>query len=865
MVKKVMGKQIENSRKKSHITRNFIISILLIVALLVIIPIITLYQLTQAYDNQIRSETSRMSVSIRHNVRSFVDGAYNLSYELAVNPGILTMDSDILVPILVNCVERNDYLELLYVQGMDGMQIARSSGNLGYRGGRHWFLQTMELRQPFVYQSYFSIATGMPCISVFIPMYKDSEMIGIFGADISLEYLQHLAKQFADYDKGCYSFIIDGQGVVIAHPDSSLQESLTNYKTLIRNVPVTDEFGNNLLKADGSVVTEEQEFKISDGFKAVIDSVVSGNSGLQIIEEDGVTYYASYESIAMPGYSDSWSVITLQDRNIAMGVISTLVKRVFLIISLIFIVFIVISFGFFTSLRRTMNNLENARNDAEQANKSKSAFLSTMSHEIRTPMNAILGLTEILLQSETLDNPSKGTLEKIYSSGDLLLGIINDILDLSKIEAGKLEIVDDEYEIASTISDTAQLNMMRIGSKQIDFKLHVDENLPVRLLGDELRVKQILNNLLSNAFKYTAKGEVCLSVSSEETDNENDRITLIFKISDTGQGMTEEQIAKLFDEYARFNLQANRQTEGTGLGMSITRNLLRLLDGKISVESEPGKGSAFTVHLPQIRIGSNVLGSEIAENLHQFRTNSRSSMKRVQITREPMPYGSVMVVDDVVTNIDVARGLMAPYQLKIDSAMSGLEAIEKIKSGKVYDIIFMDHMMPNMDGIEATKHIRDTGYQNPIVALTANAVTGQADLFLKNGFDDYISKPIDIRHLNTVLKKFVRDKQTPEDIEARQKQINGAFIQDAMKAAELLEDLIKKNGSYTDQDIQTYTDSIQGLKTALDNIGEPKLSSFAKKLEEAGLNKNTAAMSNGIPVFLGKLRAAAEKLEREKD
>ena len=286
-----------------------------------------------------------------------------------------------------------------------------------------------------------------------------------------------------------------------------------------------------------------------------------------------------------------------------------------------------------TETKNILLDTERHRIEAEAASRAKSAFLSTMSHEIRTPMNAILGITEIQLQNDALDRDVKEALDKIYTSGDMLLGIINDILDLSKIEAGKLQLVITKYEIASFISDTAQLNMMRIGSKPIEFELYVDENLPVFMMGDELRVKQILNNILSNAFKYTSEGLVKLSVTSEASDDQDDIITLIVSVSDTGQGMTKEQVDKLFDEYSRFNMEANRSTEGTGLGMSITRNLIRLMGGDVLVESEPGKGSTFTVRLPQGKIDSEVLGREMTENLHQFRTSSMMQMKRVQITR----------------------------------------------------------------------------------------------------------------------------------------------------------------------------------------------------------------------------------------
>ena len=479
-----MNKQNGHDRGKMSVPRHFIISAVLILALLVVIPLTTVYLLTQTYDEQIRIETSQISTSIRQTVRSFIDGAYNLSYELSVNPSVLTMDEEIQTPILAGSAERNDYVELLYITGIDGMQTARSSGECGDRSGRWWFLQIKETKQPFVSKSYYSVSTNMPCTAVFIPMYRDSEMIGVYGADLSLEYIQQLVEKFANPARGRYSFIIDGEGVVLAHPDNTYLETLTNYKTLIRTVSQTDGEGNHLLNEDGSVVTAEEAFTISADYKALIEAVMDGRDGLEIIDEGGATYYMSYEPISLPGYSDSWSVITLQDRSVAMSVITQLVIHVLLIILLIFIVFIALIVRFFRSLRSTLNFLENARSEAENANKSKSNFLATMSHEIRTPMNAILGITQIQLQKEDLPDEYSEVMEMIYSSGNNLLRIINDILDMSKIETGKLELVPIEYDIPSLINDTVQLNILRIGDKQMDFLLDVDENLPAKACGD---------------------------------------------------------------------------------------------------------------------------------------------------------------------------------------------------------------------------------------------------------------------------------------------------------------------------------------------------------------------------------------------
>jgi len=520
---------------------------------------------------------------------------------------------------------------------------------------------------------------------------------------------------------------------------------------------------------------------------------------------------------------------------------------------------------------------------AEESSKAKSDFLAKMSHEIRTPMNAILGITEIQLQDSSLPQITKDALERIYNSADLLLGIINDILDLSKIEAGKLEIIPVQYDIASLIHDTVQLNMMRYESKPIEFKLEVDENVPVMFFGDELRIKQILNNLLSNAFKYTQEGTIGFSVSSSLIDGSEDpkeRVNLVFSISDTGQGMTAEQVLNLGDEYARFNLEANRKTEGTGLGLNITRNLLQMMDGNIKIDSTPGMGSVFTVSLPQKCSDPDPIGRDMANNLMQLNLASALKIKTVQINREYMPYGRVLIVDDVETNLYVAKGLLAPYGLSLDTAMSGFEAVDKIRNGASYDIIFMDHMMPRMDGIEAAKIIRSFGYTKPIVALTANALTGQAEMFMQNGFDDFISKPIDIRQLNASLNKLVRDKYPPAVIEAARKQkeqlLHGLhhsvidpqlvefFIRDAKKAAAILE-AIYINKCRRADDISMFIINIHAMKSALANVGEEDVSNEASKLEQAGREKDTKTILTRLPSFLESLYTVIYKFEEKEE
>jgi CheY-like chemotaxis protein/HPt (histidine-containing phosphotransfer) domain-containing protein len=537
---------------------------------------------------------------------------------------------------------------------------------------------------------------------------------------------------------------------------------------------------------------------------------------------------------------------------------------------------LVAGFGF-VSLRKMR--------EAEESNKAKNKFLATMSHEIRTPMNAILGITEIQLRDESLAPQVKEAFSEIYNSGELLMGIINDILDLSKIEADKMELKLTKYEVASLINDAVHLNMMR-NSKPVEFKLIVDENTPFELFGDELRIKQILNNLLSNAYKYTDAGKIELSISvmGDAEHAEEEQATLVFRISDTGQGMTEKQMKLLFTtEYARFNLDANHAIEGTGLGLNIVWRLVKIMGGNISVDSEPNRGSVFTVRLPQKKVSSRTMGKEITENLQNFRISTSYKAKYAKIAYEYMPYGKVLVVDDVMSNLYVAKGLISPYGLSIDTAFSGFDAIEKVKAGRKYDIIFMDHFMPNMDGIEATKIIRDLGYKHPIVALTANAVVGQSKLFLENGFDDFISKPIDIRQLTAVLNRLIRDKQSPETIAEARKQrqnqdesvlhskasksleeLQAIFPLDVKNVLPVIENTLRNINNVTAKDLRLFTVNVHAIKSALANIGETAASKLAFVLEKAGKERDIGVIKAHAKMLIDEIRSINDRIKAKK-
>ena len=519
-----------------------------------------------------------------------------------------------------------------------------------------------------------------------------------------------------------------------------------------------------------------------------------------------------------------------------------------------------------------MTELIAVKEAAEQSNRAKGIFLASMSHEIRTPMNAILGISEIQMQDSSLLPDIAEAFRKISDSGNLLLNVINDILDFSKIDAGKLELVPCSYDVPSLINDSIQMNRLKYENKPIDFKLEIDDNTPLKLFGDELRIRQILNNILSNAFKYTDEGLVTLSVSSRPGENENS-VLLMMKVSDTGQGMRSDQLERLFDEYSRFNLEKNRDISGTGLGMSVTKRLIDMMCGELLVESQPGKGSVFTLHLPQEMVDSAVCGPELAERLRNFRYAGATQSDRRNIKYDHMPYGSVLVVDDIEINIYVAKGMLKPYGLHVDSARSGAEAICKIESGNVYDVIFMDHLMPAMDGMKAAEIIRGMGYTNPIVALTANAIVGQADAFLANGFDGFISKPIDTTELNRLLRKLVKKERHTDVDNEPSDQLQGKeysesetsltefFLMDAEDNIAVLESICAKP-TLSDKDFDRYAIAAHGIKSALAYIGETELAAFAYTLEKAGENRELHVVTDETPQFIKSLKELIDKLKQ---
>lgn len=411
---------------------------------------------------------------------------------------------------------------------------------------------------------------------------------------------------------------------------------------------------------------------------------------------------------------------------------------------------------------------EKAKADAIAAANAKSVFLANMSHEIRTPINAILGMDTMILR-ECNDNEILEYAGNIQSASQTLLSLINDILDFSKIETGKLELVAGDYALSSLINDVYHMLISKAKEKGLALNVESNKNLPAKLYGDEVRIRQIIVNILNNAIKYTQKGSVTLTVgmsdmklsdmpdhsNDSKLENITDKNTIItFRIADTGIGIKKENISHLFDSFSRFDEEKNKYIEGTGLGLAITKQLVDLMNGEIVVTSEYGKGSVFTVSIPQ-KIVSDLKIGDISE---KYNEPSNKKKKKSTFTA---PDANVLVVDDVKMNINVFKALLKRTEINVDSAMSGSEALDMIKEKK-YDIIFLDHMMPDMDGIETYQNMKlledNPNKDTTVVMLTANAIMGAKEEYLGIGFSDYLSKPVQAPKLESMILKYLPEE-----------------------------------------------------------------------------------------------------------
>ena len=400
---------------------------------------------------------------------------------------------------------------------------------------------------------------------------------------------------------------------------------------------------------------------------------------------------------------------------------------------------------FVYDLTKEKNMLE----ELVRANEAKSRFLANMSHEIRTPINGILGMDTVLLK-ECKDENLREYAKNIQSAGQSLLSIINDILDISKIESGKLEILPTKYQLFSVLNDCYNLTKVKLENKPVAFEVQINEKVPSWLYGDEVRIRQIINNFLSNAVKYTKEGKVTFCLDYEEGSDE--QILLVISVADTGIGIKEEDLGKLFESFTRIEEKRNRNIEGTGLGLNLTKNLVDLMGGEISVESTYGKGSCFTAKIPQKIIDARPMGDFGKRYQQYLNTSDEDTLSFLA------PEATILVVDDVEMNLKVVQGLLKATKIQIDTAASGRECLECVRRQR-YDMIFLDHMMPEMDGIETLQNMKsladNRNREIPIIMLTANAIVGAKEEYMEAGFTDYLTKPIRETELLEMLLKYL--------------------------------------------------------------------------------------------------------------
>ncbi|WP_051650109.1 ATP-binding protein [Selenomonas sp. AB3002] len=560
------------------------------------------------------------------------------------------------------------------------------------------------------------------------------------------------------------------------------------------------------------------------------------------------TYISPKDHLLLAGYAE-WDDVV-----VGIDYIYTLMKMVFYVV--LILLFVLVGYHMRT---QQLKHSEHQSALAESANRAKSDFLSRMSHEIRTPINAVMGMDEMILR-EAKDPAILEYAQNLQSAARTLLELINDILDFSKIEAGKMEIIPAEYQLGSLLNDLVNMIQKRAENKGLTFQVEADPKLPTTLFGDEVRIKQVVTNLLTNAVKYTEKGGARLKVGFHPIDGK--LISLEVSVSDTGIGIKQEDMEKLFCSFERIEEKRNRNIEGTGLGMNIAHQLLAMMGGELKVESVYGQGSTFSFQIVQKVINPAPLG-DFEEAYHQ----SLSCHKDYQVSFRA-PEAKILVVDDTVMNLTVVKGLLKQTKIQIDTAQSGQECLGLVQKEK-YDIIFLDHMMPGMDGIETLYAMKclevNLNQATPVISLTANAIRGARDQYLAAGFQDYLTKPINCTKLEEMILKYLPPGKaaeiTPE--EGAQEAVaeealplpswltetqgldtaagighcgsNAAYLDVLTVFAGSIQRTAKEIEEYFQQEEwKSYTTKVHALKSTAKIIGAAELSERARRLEDAG-------------------------------
>ncbi len=586
---------------------------------------------------------------------------------------------------------------------------------------RDWFIVAKEAGGEVVFSNpYIDAQTGNLIISA-CRLLPDKQ--SVIALDVQLQGIQDMMKELTVSGKG-NGFVIDENGLIIAHRNEEKKG------------------------------TDIREIEGGEAFLSAIREAGSGSFSY--------TWEGEKSTVYVNRIVNDWDVVmVVSDRSLYAEVMS---QRIVIIVICI-LIFAMISAIYYVGYKnehgysKRMEEmrleeqkasyerrvLELEKDAANASNKAKSDFLANMSHEIRTPMNAIIGMDEMILREHVSDKVRKYALD-IQSAGKTLLSLINDILDLSKIESGKMELIPVEYGFASVMNDVVNMTMKKAQDKGLRFDLKVSKDIPSVLLGDEIRVRQVMLNLVNNAIKYTHEGSVSVDVYYEKNTQ-----MLQIVVADTGIGIKNEDLGKLFGSFQRLEEDKNRNIEGTGLGLNITMRLVKMMDGSIGVSSEYGKGTTFTAKMKQAVVDSTPVG-DLADNLSRLQENKEEYRPSLIA-----PKARVLIVDDNEMNLEVIGALLTDTKIRVTTAESGKECLEMLKGGNNFDLIFLDQMMPGMSGVQTLEVIKEEKLAEgvPIIALTADAIVGARDSYISEGFTDYLSKPVIYKDLEELLMRYL--------------------------------------------------------------------------------------------------------------